>query len=120
VQPGALVISGVPTEQGHSGGMPRMIFLLQPNIKETRNPVRRPMQLGVHSRTLAWEKCRANINVRSTEFVIASKPQAKALSTYHEIMPNQSPICNLAPRYPAAWLKYLATLELTGCQKVVC
>jgi hypothetical protein len=49
-------------------GMPRMIFLLQPNIEESLNPVRRPMQLGLHSRTLAWEKCRANINVRSTEF----------------------------------------------------
>lgn len=36
------------------GGMPRMIFLLQPDIEETLNPVRRPMQPGVHSRALAW------------------------------------------------------------------
>ncbi|KAN0110305.1 hypothetical protein V8E51_006692 [Hyaloscypha variabilis] len=94
-----------------SGGMPRMISLLQPNIEETLNPVRWPMQFGVHSRTLAWEKCRANINVRSTESD-SFETARKTLSTYHEVMPNQSAICNLAPRYPAACHTTVACCEV--------
>jgi len=60
-------------KMSHSGGLPRMIFLQKPNIEGTLLPVGRPMQYGVHCRALAREKCRANINVRSTEFVIALK-----------------------------------------------
>lgn len=113
-----MVISGIRQNWATVGGMPRMIFLLQPNIEETLNPVRRPMQSGVPSRTLAWEKCRANINVRSTEsdsFETASKTR----STYHEIMPNQRAICvlprDVPQRFPRFWPRWADRVSKPWC-----
>lgn len=99
------------TEMAHSGGnAPHDPSTATKHIAAL-NPVRRPMHFGVHSRTLAGEKCRANINVRSTEFVIALKQPGKCFrrTTKQYLIRVQSVI---RPEIPAAWDKYLDPLDL--------
>jgi hypothetical protein len=57
-------------------GMPRMIFLLQPNIEESLNPVRRPCNLAYTP--AHWLRRNAElISMSAAPSLIASKQQAK-------------------------------------------